>query len=246
MQVQSRSRVLDPFCGSCSLLLPAAKLGASTWGADVAGPAVAASVLRGHGGMSGKAPAYSNSSEAAAFRLISASNEQGGEAGICVRESNELRDARVDTENLQGLYEDFERLGLVRPELVIGDVADEESAVRRPMCVDGVPRVDTHAIFFVYLADQNVRHFDSVCCFFGPSDRLSKRAACRTKRYMPEPCYKWMEECTLRSQQYRSFVCLLYRWSLFSVNVTTCAGTKWRSPTPEIAKTREIESKGRP
>ncbi|CAM9997330.1 unnamed protein product [Ectocarpus fasciculatus] len=40
-KVRSGSRVLDPFCGSCSLLLPAAHMGARTWGSDVSGPATA-------------------------------------------------------------------------------------------------------------------------------------------------------------------------------------------------------------
>ncbi|CAN0422003.1 unnamed protein product [Ectocarpus fasciculatus] len=39
--VRSGSRVLDPFCGSCSLLLPAAHIGAQTWGRDVSGPPTA-------------------------------------------------------------------------------------------------------------------------------------------------------------------------------------------------------------
>ncbi|CAN0544464.1 unnamed protein product, partial [Ectocarpus sp. 8 AP-2014] len=33
-KVRPGSRVLDPFCGSCSLLLPAAHMGAKTWGSD--------------------------------------------------------------------------------------------------------------------------------------------------------------------------------------------------------------------
>lgn len=40
-KVRAGSRVLDPFCGSCSLLLPAAHMGAQTWGSDVSGPATA-------------------------------------------------------------------------------------------------------------------------------------------------------------------------------------------------------------
>ncbi|CAM9695881.1 unnamed protein product, partial [Ectocarpus sp. 13 AM-2016] len=40
-KVRPGSRVLDPFCGSCSLLLPAAHMGAKTWGSDVSGPATA-------------------------------------------------------------------------------------------------------------------------------------------------------------------------------------------------------------
>ncbi|CAN0116693.1 unnamed protein product [Ectocarpus fasciculatus] len=43
-KVRSSSRVLDPFCGSCSLLLPAAHMGAQTWGSDVRGPATASEV----------------------------------------------------------------------------------------------------------------------------------------------------------------------------------------------------------
>ena len=44
-QVRPGSRVLDPFCGSLSLLLPAAFMGAVTWGSDVAGPVAAASCV---------------------------------------------------------------------------------------------------------------------------------------------------------------------------------------------------------
>lgn len=112
MQVRAGSLVLDPFCGSCSLLLPAATLGARTWGADIAGPAVAASVLqRTGGGAVGKgAPAHGN-----------------GQHGRV--ELEKLCDASQDS--LEDLYEDFRRLSLLAPKLAMADIGDEQSPIRQ-------------------------------------------------------------------------------------------------------------------
>eukprot|EP00752_Nemacystus_decipiens_P005917 g5347.t1 len=118
-KVRPGSRVLDPFCGSCSLLLPAANMGAEIFGSDVSGPATAADPLDRLG-----------VANQGAMRQGGQKGEHRGGAGDAL--------LQTDREDLEKLFRDFGALGLAPPTLLAADVGDETSRVRRPRFYDAI------------------------------------------------------------------------------------------------------------
>eukprot|EP00903_Cladosiphon_okamuranus_P011379 g10724.t2 len=118
-KVRPGSRVLDPFCGLCSLLLPAANMGAETFGSDVSGPATAADRLH----------APDHATQATAVRGRQEGEQDGGAADSL---------PQAGREDLENLLRDFGALGLAPPTLVAADVGDERSRIRRPRFYDAI------------------------------------------------------------------------------------------------------------
>ncbi|CAM9132315.1 unnamed protein product [Choristocarpus tenellus] len=117
-RVQPGSLVYDPFCGSCSLLLPAAYMGALTVGSDIAGPASVTSV----------------SSEMRMLKGPDLSRHEptsvpGDLLGVDAKQKGVNR----DTHDLWAIHRDFRRLDLVAPRLMKADIADKDS----PLCIQG-------------------------------------------------------------------------------------------------------------
>ncbi|CAM9113092.1 unnamed protein product [Scytosiphon promiscuus] len=108
-KVRPESKVLDPFCGSCSLLLPAASMGAKTWGSDVRGPATAA--------------VWDNAD----------CLEMGTVRGV----TNKIP-LQPDRKDLGKIYRDYEALGLAPPTLGAADVRDQKSFVRKAGFFDAI------------------------------------------------------------------------------------------------------------
>ncbi|CAM9189473.1 unnamed protein product [Discosporangium mesarthrocarpum] len=119
-KVRQGSLVLDPFCGSCSLLLPAAYLGARTVGSDISGPAAAASKQDG--------------------KPVVDSGELGSAAQVMSRENGVGDVSDAEAKELELLHSDFESLGLALPELVMADIGDNTgtSPIRRSGYYDAI------------------------------------------------------------------------------------------------------------
>ncbi|CAM9394937.1 unnamed protein product, partial [Hapterophycus canaliculatus] len=108
-KVRPGSLVLDPFCGSCSLLLPAANMGAKTWGSDVRGPATAAS--------------------GETLKCLGIETAGRGRAEVPLQ---------ADRDDLEKIHRDYRELGLVPPTLGAADVRDEKSFIRKAGFFDAI------------------------------------------------------------------------------------------------------------
>lgn len=113
-------------------------MGARTWGADIAGPAVAASALRTastvgdrHVEKGACGPRGKGGTNGGAWE-IGKGQETGGGEWSPGGNGRKTSATEADWESLKSLHEDFQRLGLGEPELVMADITDAESSLRRP------------------------------------------------------------------------------------------------------------------
>lgn len=113
-------------------------MGARTWGADIAGPAVAVSALRAasSGGDrhvdAGACDLRGEDGTDGGTVEIGGGQEKFGSEWSPGGKGQAMSVTEVDLESLRNLQEDFQRLGLGEPELVMADITDAKSSVRRP------------------------------------------------------------------------------------------------------------------
>lgn len=105
-------------------------MGAITWGADIAGPAVAASVVEdasdiSHRHAEARASAYNGGNG-------THGRESAGELWARTEQNEVPTETGSDRESLEAVYGDFRKLKLREPHLVMADIADAESSLRRP------------------------------------------------------------------------------------------------------------------
>lgn len=105
-------------------------MGARTWGGDIAGPAVAASVVEDVSKIAHR------SAEAGAGVCYGKNGTGHGESPGKMwtrKEDDEIpTETGSDRESLEAVYDDFRKLRLREPHLVMADIADAESSLRRP------------------------------------------------------------------------------------------------------------------